>query len=172
MTTYWLYDGDSELGKIQFVDNKVRSDENLFSNDDAFVGIYGDIADAIREGRDSVSGTTVIESRPFVLTWHEIESAPDDSCMTRSEADSLLETWNSQKPQLFVLLMREDGEWSELAYGETCISSDEDDMQATVNDLCKNCRDFRGAKFGYSDYPFDSPYIVDRLFDENTYSEE
>jgi len=95
-----------------------------------------------------------------------------DSCMTRSEADERLRVWNSQKPQLFVLLMRDDGEWSETAYGEPCISSDEDDMQVVVNDLFKNCPDFRGAKFGYSDYPFESPYIIERLFDENDYSDE
>jgi len=95
-----------------------------------------------------------------------------DSCMTRIEADERLRVWNSQKPQLFVLLMQENNEWSETAYGETCISSDEDDMQAAVNDLCKNCPDFRGAKFAYSDYPLESSFIVDRLFDENTYDDE
>ncbi len=95
-----------------------------------------------------------------------------DSCMTRIEADSLLKIWNSQKPKLFVLLMREHGDWSETAYGETCISSDEDDMQLAVNNLFKNCHDFRGAKFAYSEYPLESPFIVDRLFDENTYDDE
>ena len=120
----------------------------------------------------------------LLLEWVDIEndeetenddesSPPRDSCMTRNEADALLETWNSQKPELFVLLMRDDsGEWSETAYGETCVSSAEIDMQATVSDLCKNCRDFRGAKFGYSDYPFESPFIVERLYDENVYDEE
>ena len=99
--------------------------------------------------------------------------AQRDCCMTRSEADAIIETWNSQKPELFVLLMRDDsGEWSETAYGETCVSSAESDMQATVNDLCKNCRDFRGAKFGYSDHPFESPFIVERLYDENDYDAE
>ena len=68
--------------------------------------------------------------------------------------------------------MKEHNDWSETAYGETCISSDEDDMQLAVNDLCKNCREFRGAKFAYSEYPLESPLIVDRLFDENDYSEE
>ena len=96
-----------------------------------------------------------------------------DSCMTLGDADALLDKWNSQKPELFVLLMRDDsGEWSQTAYGQPCVSSAEIDLQATVNDLCKNCRDFRGAKFGYSDYPFESPFIVERLYDENDYDEE
>ena len=101
------------------------------------------------------------------------DEAQRDCCMTRSEADAIIETWNSQKPELFVLLMRDDsGEWSEAGYGETCVSSAESDMQATVNGLCKSCRDFRDAKFGYSDYPFESPFIVERLYDENDYDEE
>jgi hypothetical protein len=61
------------------VDGVVSSAETLLSDDDAFTGIYGEIADAILEGRDSVSGTTVNDSLPFVLTWHEIDSVPDDS---------------------------------------------------------------------------------------------
>lgn len=103
----------------------------------------------------------------------EKDESQRDHCMTRSEADAIIENWNSQKPELFVLLMRDDsGEWSETAYGETCVSSAETDMQATVNDLCKNSPDFRSAKFGYSDYPFESPFIVERLYDENDYGEE
>ena len=127
--------------------------------------------------RAYVSGFVGFDSGPahanFPIVFNELDDEqPSDSCMTRIEADSLLETWNSQKPQLFVLLMRENNEWSETAYGEPCISSDEDDMQGAVNQLCKNCRDFRDAKFGYSDYPFESPYIIERLFDENTYDDE
>ena len=79
MTSYWLYCGDAELGKIEFVDGVVSSSEILLSDDDAFAGIYGDIADAIRDGRDSVSGNTegkYEESRPFVLTWNQIDDAP------------------------------------------------------------------------------------------------
>ena len=106
------------------------------------------------------------------MTSDQSTEKPHDSCMTRTEADSLLETWNSQKPQLFVLLMKDHGQWSETAYGETCVSSSESDMQEAVNQLCKNCPEFRSAKFGYSDYPFESPYIIERLFDENDYSEE
>jgi hypothetical protein len=79
MTCYWLYCADSELGKIEFVDGVVSSAETLLSDDEAFTGIYGDISDAIRDGRDSVSGTTVNDSLPFVLTWHEIDSVTDDS---------------------------------------------------------------------------------------------
>jgi hypothetical protein len=76
---YWLYYRDAELGKFQCVDGVVSSAETLLSDDDAFTGIYGDIADAIRDGRDSVSGTTVNDCLPFVLTWNQIDSVPDDN---------------------------------------------------------------------------------------------
>ena len=77
MASYWLYCGDAELGKIEFVDGVVSSTENLLSGDDGFTGIYGDIADAIRDGRESVSGKTegkYEDSRPFVLTWRQIDA--------------------------------------------------------------------------------------------------
>ena len=84
MTSYLLFCDDAELGKIECVDGVVSSDENLFSGDDAFPGIYGDIADAIRDGRESVSGVTVKNSLPFILTWNQID---DPSCSDDDEDD-------------------------------------------------------------------------------------
>ena len=92
MTSYCLFCGDVELGKIECVNGVVSSIENFFSNDDAFTGIYGDIADAIRGGMESVSGTLVNDSRYFFLTWIQLEAEDRDD--TPEPDDQISKTMN------------------------------------------------------------------------------
>ena len=74
MTSYLLFCNNKEIGKIEYVNRVVSSSETLLSEDDAFTGIYRDIAVAIRYGIKSIHGKTVNDCQDFCLTWRKLKS--------------------------------------------------------------------------------------------------
>ena len=89
MTTYILFCNDKEIGKIEHVNRVVSSAETLMSNDDAFTGIYRDIAVAIRYGIKSIHGKTVNDCQDFCLTWIELQA--DDRDETSESNDQIVQ---------------------------------------------------------------------------------